>query len=83
MVAANTNGNAITRESLLASWRGAQKTADAEGVVRLNPASCAGQALAHTEGDAELALTMLPKTDGPFWSVVAGYLERVSKEERT
>jgi len=72
--------NLVTKDALLASWRAVERQADTEGFVRMNEAGVAGQLLAYCDGDAALAMTMVPTTRGAFWARVVSYLERATRE---
>lgn len=71
-----------TRSAIEASWRAAQRMANAEGILRGVPATVAGQFLAAADGDARRALGMLPDNTGRFWSLVAKDLAAVVDEDR-
>jgi hypothetical protein len=71
----------ITRATFGSSWRNAQRLADVDGVVKLTPASYVGQLLEATNGDAHMALALLPDAIGPFWGTVRSYLQHVARGE--
>lgn len=72
-----------TRLVIEASWRAAQRHADAEGVLRGTASTIAGQYLAAAGGDARNALAMVPICNGEFWRRVRATLADVEAEEAT
>lgn len=70
-----------TRALVEASWRGAQRAANAEQSLKGTAPTVAGQYLAAAEGDTHEALKMLPDNGGRFWSRVRTLLTEIEREE--
>lgn len=73
-----------TRNSIVASWRAAQREADRDGIVRFNHASAAGWLLDRADGNAEDAMLMAEqeRVRWAWWAAVVRTLARVVVEER-
>lgn len=70
------------REMVEASWRAAQRYADAEGSLCGSSPTIAGQYLELAHGDAGAAQQLLPLEGGRFWTRVRGHLHDIEIEEQ-